>query len=266
MWKKKGLELRHITPTYKEGIHMYKKVCKRVHGKVLDAGCGANPERRDTLPTDIDYLGLDISTIVEKKSKLFKFVKGDLNKELKFKANQFDFVICWSVLEHIKNDNVALEQFYKVLKPNGELILQVPLKPSSWDYADIEGGHFRRYSYFKLKNELRKIGFTIEKRYFMRTGLIFLYKKLVRTNNKVRKERYYPDASATPVKLLKLLSPVFKIDKYIFSKWGHWGLNTVIIARKGTSIKHLIMNDVYSHYLNKRLKKWSKGKTLLIER
>ncbi|WP_375559421.1 methyltransferase domain-containing protein [Bernardetia sp. OM2101] len=47
--------------------------------------------------------------------------------ELPEKDNSFDVVLCSHVLEHIPDDTKALEEIYRVLKPNGKAILLVPL-------------------------------------------------------------------------------------------------------------------------------------------
>jgi SAM-dependent methyltransferase len=41
--------------------------------------------------------------------------------------DRFDLVICSNVLEHIEDDTAAMEEMYRVLKPGGRAIVQVPL-------------------------------------------------------------------------------------------------------------------------------------------
>jgi len=48
-------------------------------------------------------------------------------QSLSFDSNTFDFVICNHVLEHVKNDSQALSEIYRVLKPGGFAVLQVPI-------------------------------------------------------------------------------------------------------------------------------------------
>ena len=47
--------------------------------------------------------------------------------EICFIDNEFDVIYCSHVLEHIPNDRKAMEEFYRVLKPGGWSLLQVPL-------------------------------------------------------------------------------------------------------------------------------------------
>ena len=46
---------------------------------------------------------------------------------LPFPDGQFDWVICNHVLEHIEEDQKAMSELYRVLKPGGCALLQVPI-------------------------------------------------------------------------------------------------------------------------------------------
>lgn len=52
-------------------------------------------------------------------------VKADIC-DLPFKENEFDVVFCNHVLEHISNDTIAMQELYRVLKPGGFGIFQIP--------------------------------------------------------------------------------------------------------------------------------------------
>lgn len=52
-------------------------------------------------------------------------VKADIC-DLPFKENEFDFILCNHVLEHIPNDTKAMQELYRILKPGGTAILQIP--------------------------------------------------------------------------------------------------------------------------------------------
>ena len=54
-------------------------------------------------------------------------VKADICA-LPFEDSTYDFILCNHVLEHIPNDFKAMEELYRVLKPGGTAILQVPLE------------------------------------------------------------------------------------------------------------------------------------------
>jgi len=47
-----------------------------------------------------------------------------------FIDNSFDSIICNHVLEHIQDDKIAIKELFRVLKPNGWAIIQVPIEPN----------------------------------------------------------------------------------------------------------------------------------------
>jgi len=71
-----------------------------------------------------------------KKQKNLDYTTIDLNSpladikanicDLPFKDNEFDIVLCNHVLEHIEKDTKAMQELYRILKPSGMAILQVP--------------------------------------------------------------------------------------------------------------------------------------------
>jgi SAM-dependent methyltransferase len=101
-------------------------------------------------------------------------VKADICN-LPFKDNEYDFIICNHVLEHIPDDTKAMQELYRVLAPRGTAILQVPYEASRKitfednnitnpkERAKIFGqyDHVRVYGmdYFE---KLRSIGFSVE--------------------------------------------------------------------------------------------------------
>ena len=97
--------------------------------------------------------------------------------DLTFNDNKFDLIICYHVLEHIKSDTKAMEELYRVLKPDGTAILQVPFSGKNGhtfeldncDYTDrtmnikLYGhpGHVRRYVEKDYLAKLKIVGFSV---------------------------------------------------------------------------------------------------------
>lgn len=48
--------------------------------------------------------------------------------QIEEKDESFDLIICFHVLEHILNDQKAIKELYRILKENGVILIQVPLK------------------------------------------------------------------------------------------------------------------------------------------
>jgi SAM-dependent methyltransferase len=73
--------------------------------------------------------------------------------ELPFENNSYDMICAFDVIEHIENDNKAVEEIYRVLKPKGKYFITVPAFQSLWSNHDIVNHHFRRYK----KKQLNKL-------------------------------------------------------------------------------------------------------------
>ena len=93
--------------------------------------------------------------------------------DLPFEKENFDLIICFHVLEHIPNDNKAIANLHKVLKTNGSLLVQVPLKEGETD-EDFsvtdpklreerfgQSDHVRIYGKKDLRKKLEEKGFRV---------------------------------------------------------------------------------------------------------
>jgi SAM-dependent methyltransferase len=68
---------------------------------------------------NIDYLTADLSAP--------RVMMNIDITNIPFADESFDVILCNHVLEHIPDDGKAIKELYRVLKPNGWAILQVPL-------------------------------------------------------------------------------------------------------------------------------------------
>lgn len=100
-------------------------------------------------------------------------VKADICN-LPFIENTFDIVFCNHVLEHIEDDQKAMKELYRVLKPNGMGIFQIPQDLSrTKTYEDFSinspkerAKHFGQYDHVRIYgkdyfDKLRAVGFTV---------------------------------------------------------------------------------------------------------
>jgi hypothetical protein len=91
-----------------------------------------------------------------------------------FKSESFDRVLCCHVLEHIPDDAAAFGELYRVLRPGGAALLQVPLTngptdedPSVTDPAERarrfgQDDHVRIYGHDDFVQRARAAGFRVE--------------------------------------------------------------------------------------------------------
>jgi ubiquinone/menaquinone biosynthesis C-methylase UbiE len=78
--------------------------------------------------------------------------------------NSFEALVLLNVLEHIEDDLGAARQAWRILKPGGVAIIEVPAGPELYDIYDRQLLHFRRYRMPDLLNRLRTAGFEIVER------------------------------------------------------------------------------------------------------
>ena len=67
---------------------------------------------------NLDYVTTDLNSPLAD-------VKADICN-LPFKENEFDIIFCNHVLEHIPDDTKAMQELYRVLKPGGFGVFQIP--------------------------------------------------------------------------------------------------------------------------------------------
>lgn len=131
---------------------------------ILDAGCGTGSTIKFLSQYGVTY-GVDVSSVATafcRKRGLKHIKTGDVSK-LPYEDTFFDIVSCMDVLEHIEDDEKAVKELFRILKPGGELILTIPALPFIFSGHDRAQGHFRRYSRSDVRRLLESNGFT-EKR------------------------------------------------------------------------------------------------------
>lgn len=98
---------------------------------------------------------------------------------------QFDWIICSDLLNHVEDDGVALEQINRILAPGGKVIFIVPAFPFLLGQRDKLLGHLRRYTKTDFKSRLQEHGFTALKLRYWNTlalpGYILIEKFFRRT-------------------------------------------------------------------------------------
>lgn len=100
-------------------------------------------------------------------------VKADICN-LPFADNQYDVILCNHVLEHIPDDTKAMQELFRVLKPGGMAILQIPqdlnLEKTFADNSIVDQKErakiFGQYDHVRIYgrdyfDKLRSIGFTV---------------------------------------------------------------------------------------------------------
>ena len=176
----------------------------------LDIGCGATGYTTIEAAKRNNWqaFGVDISLqammtaqkIAEKNDVCEKTAFIVCSAEnLPFRKSSFDYISAVSVLEHLDDDDKAIENIHKILKNNGYFYVCVPNSYKNiwlflWPiyfYFDYKVGHKKHYSSKSIINKMRKNKlFKLEKIYY-NGHLIKLWQLLLEKLNLIDDKRWW---------------------------------------------------------------------------
>ncbi len=134
-------------------------------GNILEIGCGIG-----ALLYDLSQRGF-YGVGVEQSAQGFKMASQLLanvdsieivDKLTKQYEHSFEYLLSFEVLEHIKDDEETLREWFGYLKPEGILVISVPAHHRKWSHSDIWVGHYRRYERAEIVNKIENAGFKVE--------------------------------------------------------------------------------------------------------
>lgn len=100
-----------------------------IKGDLLELGCGEGRGVELLAPLADSYIGIDkIEAVIKTlsaKHPNYQFKSG-VFPPFPFGDNQFDTVITFHVIEHIKKDEMFVKEIYRVLKPGGIAVVSTP--------------------------------------------------------------------------------------------------------------------------------------------
>ena len=201
--------------------------------RALDVGCGTGANAAVLRSHVRGVVGLDfrpegIATARRQHCGDASFVRGEAAR-LPFADRAFDVVTVLDVLEHV-DDEAALEEIVRVLRPGGAIIVSVPAMPWLWSYRDIDAGHRRRYARRGLLRLLRKSRLQVHRLNYFQC-LLF---PLVLTRVVSRKSRAARDREDAPAPIVNsVLSWISQIEVRL-SQVVTWpfGSSLVAVCRK----------------------------------
>lgn len=146
--------------------------------RILDAGCGTGSailKIAEGVGRNGEVVGIDIceDMLNAAKEKLSSFknailINGNL-EDITYPDNYFDAVITINVMHYLHDIMVVLRKFYRLLKPNGRLVI-VGFCTDYLFFRVVEKmwrifipSHDRAYSLDELSHKLKTAGFDIAK-------------------------------------------------------------------------------------------------------
>jgi SAM-dependent methyltransferase len=197
---------------------------------VLDAGAGSG-----TFTNLLSARGFDVTStdVTEEALEVLRTrVSGPVERadvtSLPFAAASFDGVILGEVLEHVVDDDDALSETARVLRPGGILAVSVPRNPAWFSQSDRWAGHVRRYAREELLGRVERAGLAIVTCRAWGFPISALYHRTVFEWIVARRST----SSTTPLRAgSPILSALLQLDRHFV---GHerGALGYILIARR----------------------------------
>jgi SAM-dependent methyltransferase len=133
---------------------------------VLDVGCSTGHllfDLRELLPR-ATLIGVDL--IADGLRKAHKQVPDAVLLRadacaLPLDDASVDVAVSANLLEHVRDDERALAEIFRTLRPGGRAVVVVPADPSIYDAYDRLLGHERRYGRGELAGKARAVGLQV---------------------------------------------------------------------------------------------------------
>jgi len=150
-------------PIHQRLLKAYVLAAAKVHGNLLEVGCGEGRGITWLLSKVDQFSAIDkIGQVVEGLKKKFpqgNFISGNI-PPLPYEDSTFDCVVSFQVIEHIGDDHLYLKEVSRVLKPEGLALITTPNRPMS---LSRNPWHEREYTADELS--------TLAKKYFSRVEM-----------------------------------------------------------------------------------------------
>ncbi len=167
-------------------------------------------------------------------------VNGSMT-ELPFADKTFDIVCAFDVIEHIKEDAIAMQEARRVLKDDGSVFIAVPMHMHLWSDHDVINHHFRRYNSKELHSVTKNAGFDISYATFFNSflylpiALVRIIGGLVKRKKDELPKSDFDGFNANSI-VNKVLIQVLKIEKMMINAGVKFpiGVSKIIIGKKAS--------------------------------
>ena len=204
---------------------------------VLDAGCGTGGLMR-SLRQSVPHArvtGLDLSPLacaLARDRSGSAIVEGSVTA-MPFAEASFDAVISADVLYALDDAFPALEEFHRVLRPGGWVVLNVPAFQWLWSYHDVQVQTKHRFERREVRDLLRRARLKPEYvtyRNFLVFPLVFVRRKLLPPPS-----RGESDVRSSPPWLEAGLDGLMAMEqRWLDRRWPlPLGSSVFAVARKG---------------------------------
>ncbi len=217
----------------------YVDIC--IEREVLEIGCGTGYvlhglSKFKNLKLTGAELHVEGLKFAKRRLPNVDFLQMDARK-MPFKEEEFDIVGAFDVLEHIEEDEVIMNNVYKILKQKGLLFITVPQHKWLWSTQDEASYHKRRYTRKEIVDKLSKANFNIifaSSFVFFLLPLMFLSRLIKRKSTDKEILVYdYGELIFNPV-LNRLFDYLMRFDEILIQLGLEvlFGGSMIVVARK----------------------------------
>ena len=128
--------------------------------RILDFGAGIG-----TFSLPLKREGLNVSCVEADPRQLQRVTENGVPGFSDLSAvpdETYDYIFTLNVLEHIEDDQAALRDLARKLKPGGRLMIYVPAFQVLFSSMDRAVGHYRRYRLTDLSKKVSSAGFEVK--------------------------------------------------------------------------------------------------------
>lgn len=151
-------EITSDNPIHQRLYKAYVVAQDYVNGDTLEVGCGEGRGVSLLMPQTRSFTAVDkIRELVDSLQAKYpggKFLSMNIPPLKELKADMYDSIVSFQVIEHIQDDALFLQEIHRVLKPGGIALLTTPNRKMS---LSRNPWHIREYLPSELKNLAAKI-------------------------------------------------------------------------------------------------------------
>jgi len=204
--------------------------------KILEVGCGtgSNIAMLQSYGTVDAVEPDDLARKIASERTGIAVKGGYLPDGVLLTDGYYDLIVLLDVLEHIPEDQPALEALRRKLAPGGRLVVTVPAMPWLWSSHDVSHHHHRRYTAATLRSVFHASGFRLCHQSYFNT-LLFPLIAAARFVGKLT-GREGGDDAIPPKGVNKLLATTFGAESRWVSKHSlPFGVSLVAVAESAAS-------------------------------
>ncbi|MDC0253268.1 class I SAM-dependent methyltransferase [Bacteriovoracales bacterium] len=183
---------------------------------------------------DTDIADLDINALKNVNLKRGRKLFYNIHDNDQGLQEQYDLILLFDVIEHIKNPSMFIQDAVKHLKPGGKIVINVPALNCFFSPYDKVMGHYRRYSKNSLSKEIRELSFKNPKYHYWGLFLLpfLIVRKIVLSFSKKSEHEIINTGFQPPNSFVNRVFKLLGKIEYFLFRYQIIGTSLLMIAEK----------------------------------